>query len=564
MSFDIIVYFSPHKSNKRCPHWDVPMDKINYATKIHHDLFTIGPLGKLAYRHNSTQRISTTTTIIDSSWVQTAKNIVKECKSKSKAKNILCVSCISVDFLYTTLFTPISRKKFIDSIVAVLEEYAFDGIHFDWDVLQFHENNTAMKQQTSTTPTTTSTFLVNIVDFLECLKKTCTPKDFSVSMLFGAFIPTVHSKEISTIVSILDQCHVVGHDFATPSSSYLLYHNNIYNTLNGAQSCDSNVKSILLFNPKSTVLCCPLYGYGWFSFYAPIGSIGSDFHGLPIKTEYDEGLMPYYLLPMKDSTEEYDSKAGAAYCRTNTTFVSYESTESLCNKINYIQNNNLQGISFIGGNWDSDVKDRSLIAFAYNFTNNNVRPNETALTNKINSNNESAPSTIPSTPIMNAKSTHRIHTPTVGDFSSYPSTFEHTFEPPLSTKVLPTVPTQQKQDVVKPYTLQWNVQFHEKKISQWQGNEPGASYDFRIENKSFHTLLNIGVKYIFSAPTKVSEWNASLSKKTKGNSVQYYFSFPESLQLNSQDQWNFGFVLRPDVPFRIDIVSVESVSNVHV
>lgn len=159
------------------------------------------------------------------------------------------------------------------------------------------------------------------------------------------------------------------YDFEGSWSSRTGHQSNLYG---GAPSTDQAIHDILSQGvpPSKLLLGLPMYGRA----FCNTAGIGHSFHGVGEANQtngsWEAGVWDYKALPLEGSKEYFDCKSGAAYCydEKRKLLVSYDSPESVSQKVEYVKSKGLGGVFFWELSGDNDPHQhphRSLLATAF-------------------------------------------------------------------------------------------------------------------------------------------------------------------------------------------------------
>ena len=251
---------------------------------------------------------------------------------------------------------PVLRKTLIESSVDTIVKYGFDYLGFDWEF--------PGKQGIGFNAVDEKNDGANLVQMLketrEYMDKVSPNKRLTISAAAGCN-PIVLNNYKGT-EKYLDELELMSYDFAGPwanKSGYLtnIYHNENDKDNSKSYNCHAAVElaKYIGFKPEQICLGCAFYGRGWdnVTLYNEnnneiFGSAtGATTHTL--SGSYGEPGMSSWR-DIRDAIKSgeykayYDEKAKASWCKNAAgTTISYDSPQTIKDKVDYVVKNNLAG-----------------------------------------------------------------------------------------------------------------------------------------------------------------------------------------------------------------------------
>lgn len=210
-----------------------------------------------------------------------------------------------------------SRKKFVDSIVKVVEEYKIDGIDIDWEYPSYSDR---------------SNFLMLMQELYARLKTI--RSDFLITM---ASTSNLNSFDYASLNPYCDFFNLMTYDYAT--GAYAYHNSNLYQSGSG-YSCQSAIERVLTVISADKVMI----GCAFYARYAPFVSSATFGARLTRPMNLTVGYDYIKLIKTKGAVEYYDSAAVANYCIYENAFYTYDSPVSVKAKAKYAKDNGLKGV----------------------------------------------------------------------------------------------------------------------------------------------------------------------------------------------------------------------------
>ncbi len=227
---------------------------------------------------------------------------------------------------------PESRKRMIDNIIALINEYGFDGVDIDWE-----------------TPSSSQApyFTTFVKELNAAIKKNNPHHLVTAAITGGRWQPPQY--DLKNSGQYLDYINVMTYGMSSSSGNYQNalytrngYHNTSLKVGGGLSSC-SIEESVTIFNNygiPNNKLIFGLAFYGVRQYYSngrwtSNGSISYT----DIKNKYlNDSNYTYY----------YDEAAGVPYLISNdhTYFISFDDPRSIIEKCQFVKNNNCAGVMY--------------------------------------------------------------------------------------------------------------------------------------------------------------------------------------------------------------------------
>ena len=254
----------------------------------------------------------------------------------------------STDFSDVAL-TPASRARFIASVVEYLRRYDLDGLDIDWEYPGMVGSGHPFRSEDGHNFTLLLKELRN--QFNSESRKT--NHKLILTIAAGASDDYIRHTELAKVQKYVDTINLMAYDYYEPGSDPLTGHHAPLFTNPADPKKISGDASVRAFEKagvpsRKILLGVPFYGHVW-------QQVADVNHGLfqsgkPVPHAY----MPYSQITVDladGSFQRYwdpTAKAPYLYSRDKQMFISYEDSESLTAKCNYILTNKLGGVMF----WD--------------------------------------------------------------------------------------------------------------------------------------------------------------------------------------------------------------------
>lgn len=257
-------------------------------------------------------------------------------------------------------FTDASRKKFAKSAVEFMKEYGFDGIDIDWEypVGGGKPGNVNRPEDKHN-----YTLLLEELDKQIQVQEAQDNKDYLLTIASPAGFDKTENYELAEMSKHLDWLNVMTYDYHgawenTTNHNAALYPNsNDPSSLAGKYNVDSTIQNYLNagVSADKIVMGAPLYGRTWQGVSSNNNGLFQSASGAGEGT-WENGMIDYKDLHNKLETDKsyvryWDDQAKVPYVYNADKgfFSTYEDTQSLGYKLDYVQDNSLGGMFF----WDA-------------------------------------------------------------------------------------------------------------------------------------------------------------------------------------------------------------------
>jgi chitinase len=247
-----------------------------------------------------------------------------------------------------------SRQHFVESCVAMMMQYGFDGIDLDWE----YPGGGGMPGNVER-PEDPANFTLLLAEFRAQLDA---QGDYLLTMAGPAGQAMIQALQLDQIHPYLDWINVMAYDFYGAWSSTTGFHAALYPNPDDPGSQTANASTAVQqyldggVPSEKIVLGAPLYGHGWANVPETNHGLWNSFNGVP-DTSSGEGTYVYGLIANLDGYERYwDDTAQAAWLYNPTTqvMISYEDPQALQAKAAYVRELGLGGMMF----WELSHDDR--------------------------------------------------------------------------------------------------------------------------------------------------------------------------------------------------------------
>ncbi|MCL1989086.1 MAG: glycosyl hydrolase family 18 protein [Firmicutes bacterium] len=271
---------------------------------------------------------------------QNADKVRNFMQNKQGIKAILSVGGWGAGGFSNACSTPEGIENLSNSLVAIIDDYGFDGIDLDWEYPGLGsagiDHSPADK--------------VNFTAWVQSLRNKL-GKDKLITMAAGAMQRCIDNLEIDKLVNLLDFFNVMTYDMC--HNKYTCHHTALYESPHSKSICGD--KAIKLYEAAGVPLDKLVLGG---AFYARIFQKASG-----LNTEFD-GEVPTWTGGYVDTMEraekaggvQYDEQAQAAYAFNSETkeYITFDDVRSLKAKYDYVKNRGLKGIMFWEYTCDDD------------------------------------------------------------------------------------------------------------------------------------------------------------------------------------------------------------------
>ncbi|XP_059285535.1 class V chitinase-like [Lycium ferocissimum] len=238
--------------------------------------------------------------------------------------------------------TPNSRKSFIDSSIRLARQLGFHGLDLDWEYPE------------SATDMTNFGILLNewrsAINTEGEIRKARARSCFSQAAV--SYSPRVNSLTypVQSMARNFDWINLMAYDFYAPNWSPSQTNSNaqLFDPVNHVSGSDGITAWIQAGIPtRKLVLGIPFYGYAWQLVNANIHGLRAPASGKSSVGSNDGGSMTYsqikdYIVQSR-ATTVYNATIVGYYCYSRNTWISYDDTQSVRNKVTYVKGRGLLG-----------------------------------------------------------------------------------------------------------------------------------------------------------------------------------------------------------------------------
>jgi chitinase len=245
--------------------------------------------------------------------------------------------------------TPESRKKLTASGIDFLIKHNLDGLDFDWEYPALQGDNNVVRDIDK------ENFVAMLKSFREALDSlgTIHQKHYLSTIATGGFRKYLEVNDLRSAAKYLDLVNIMSYDLFGPGDQITGHHANLYKgnpeTMpegKKERAVESAVTDHIAFGipANKLVLGIPFYGKRW-------NEVPENNNGLNQYGKWDSALSHDKIqLLQNDScyTEYWDeiSKNPFLYSSEKKEWITYESPESIAEKIKFVRKMNLAGVMF--------------------------------------------------------------------------------------------------------------------------------------------------------------------------------------------------------------------------
>lgn len=241
-----------------------------------------------------------------------------------------------------------SRKVFIDSVIALMEEYNFDGLDYDWE----YPTSTA-SGDLDASPEDKQNFSLLIKETKEAFDEFREGLIVSAAVVGGTWGVNQYY-DIAELNKYIDYFHIMSYDYnnfpADGGLGLTKHHTNLYkSTIFGFNGADDAIQTYLNAGASSQKLILGIAFYGRIATEVSSSTNGMNAMGKnPAGSISFNDIYNQYLAPDKFNPNYYfyDETAEAPWIFDGSTFISFDDTRSVTAKCNYVIENNLGGVMF--------------------------------------------------------------------------------------------------------------------------------------------------------------------------------------------------------------------------
>lgn len=264
-------------------------------------------------------------------------------KRNAKLKTLISVGGWTWSGRFSDMAATAARRSgFADSVVSFLRKYGLDGVDLDWEYPV--SGGLASNSARAADKTNFTLLLKTIREKLTAAGK-ADNKKYLLTIAGGAGQEYVKNVQLSTIAKYLDFAVVMTYDMHGPQDRYTDHNAPLYPSASPPQnnwSADQAVKAWTGAGfPKSKlVMGVPFYGHRYSNVKGGGTGIHKTYSGYKTVT-YDEVVSQY--LATGKYTRYYGAAGRTPWIFNGSTFITYEDTKSLKEKMAYITKMGLAG-----------------------------------------------------------------------------------------------------------------------------------------------------------------------------------------------------------------------------
>jgi len=259
-------------------------------------------------------------------------------RNKGHLKIILSVGGWGAGGFSPAVATAESREIFAQSLVAIADDYGFDGIDMDWE---YPCDDVAGIEASPDDK-------VNYTLFMELMRQKLGP-DKILSMAAGGMQSCVDSLELDKLMAVMDFINLMTYDMCPWDK--VGYHT----SLHPSDACDVRNGDMVVKMYEAAGVERSRITLGA-AFYARVYRDVDGLNAVGSVPGFTEGYKNSLELAEAAGGVCYDSKAEAAYAynEKEKTFLTFENPRTLKAKMNYVKSTNLAGIMFWEYSHDTD------------------------------------------------------------------------------------------------------------------------------------------------------------------------------------------------------------------
>lgn len=269
-------------------------------------------------------------------------------------KILLSVGGWGAEHFSDVALTDASRRRFANSVVVFVEDYALDGVDVDWEYPGQPGAGNKFREEDRENFTLLLEEVRRHLDILGAR----TGRAYLLTIATAANKRYFDHTEMDKVHPLVDFVNVMTYDMYTSGSKTTGHHAGLYQSAVGDESGKFGEAAVVLHleagvPPHKIVLGVPFYGRGWTG-VAPVE------RGLFQEYErftraYSYRLLQEQYIDKRGFTRYWDASARAPYLwnADSTTLISYEDPVSLRYKVDYIKDHGLGGIMF----WEYSLDD---------------------------------------------------------------------------------------------------------------------------------------------------------------------------------------------------------------
>lgn len=245
------------------------------------------------------------------------------------------------------VLTAKSRKKFIDSTIEFAKKHELDGIDIDWEYPGLVGIGNTYRTEDK------ENFVLFLKELREALNKLGKEngKYYLETIAAGAFDEFIEVNDMGAASKYLDYVNLMTYDFCEAEVDSMSSHHTCLYTNPKAPKTYSADHAVKIFHEagvpyEKIVLGCAFYGRAWGNVDAENGGLFQI--GEPVKIWASYQMIRTKYEQDKNWTRYWDDVAKAPYFynKEKKIFITYDDTESIQLKCDYINENKLGGVMF--------------------------------------------------------------------------------------------------------------------------------------------------------------------------------------------------------------------------
>ncbi|XP_060171880.1 class V chitinase-like [Lycium barbarum] len=236
--------------------------------------------------------------------------------------------------------TPNSRKSFIDSSIRLARQLGFHGLDLDWE---YPESATDM-----------ANFGILLNEWRTTINTEAKNSGRPMLLLTAAvsYLPRVDDLDypVQSVARNFDWINLMAYDFYAPnrSPSQTNSHAQLFDPVNHVSGSDGITAWIQAGVPtRKLVLGIPFYGYAWQLVNANIHDLKAPTSGKSSVSPNNDGTMTYSqirnYIRQSSATTVYNATIVGDYCYSENTWISYDDTRTVRQKVTYVKGRGLLG-----------------------------------------------------------------------------------------------------------------------------------------------------------------------------------------------------------------------------
>ncbi|WMT43089.1 glycosyl hydrolase family 18 protein [Paenibacillus sp. D2_2] len=275
---------------------------------------------------------------------QIKRNIQKMKENNPTTRFVLAIGGYGVDGFSDATMDE-NRYLFTESIVEMIRELKLDGVDIDWEYPAFHAWNTQKSR-----PEDTQNFTSLMKELKEKMYRLpFKNKGYLLTFAAGTQDWYFQNVEVQKVAKYVDYINVMSYDLIGQWSDQTGFNANLFmDRGNKSQMSVDQIITMYLdhdIDSKKLLLGIPAYSYAWKN----VKNSWNDGAFAPGQAVDIEQLDFTYKVIQKSYMNKngykryFDDQAKAAYLYNGETFITYEDTEALVEKVKYIHQHDLGG-----------------------------------------------------------------------------------------------------------------------------------------------------------------------------------------------------------------------------